>query len=104
MLAADVPFYRLTLPAYASLLHPGGAPPWATEAWLKAVTHKSSASEKPFILDSAVVAMLETDVRHLDSENATRAELIAALFGRHYKEKLRQLAESEETDFSPMSP
>ncbi|HZF56044.1 MAG TPA: RNA-directed DNA polymerase [Polyangiaceae bacterium] len=38
MLSAGIKFYRPSVPAYASLIHPGGAPEWLVKQWLKNVT------------------------------------------------------------------
>jgi hypothetical protein len=35
LLSSKVAFYRTQMPAYAMLLHPGGAPEWVIKAWVK---------------------------------------------------------------------
>src|SRR5262249_3535033 len=38
LLAAKVAFYRTRIPAYAMLIHPGGAPEWVVSAWVKGIS------------------------------------------------------------------
>ena len=35
LLKSKVTFYRTKLPIYASVIHPGGAPEWAVQSWIK---------------------------------------------------------------------
>lgn len=37
LLAANVRFYRTTLPVYSMVIHPGGAPPWVVAAWANGI-------------------------------------------------------------------
>jgi hypothetical protein len=45
MLRQNIAFYRQSVPAYATLLHPGGAPPWIVAEWLKRL--RSAVSARP---------------------------------------------------------
>ncbi|MCG8554063.1 MAG: RNA-directed DNA polymerase [Proteobacteria bacterium] len=46
MLACKVTFYRTRLPAYASIIHPGGAPEWAVREWLHSLVSQAKRKGK----------------------------------------------------------
>ena len=84
MLHRDVPFYRTALPAYASLLHPGGAPWWLVRAMLLAARGESTPQTE-FVADSPIVALLQRDVATATTENQTLEDLVARLLGDNYQ-------------------
>jgi hypothetical protein len=93
MLRRNVAFYRTTLPPYASLLHPGGAPEWAINALLSAAAKKPT-KQTEFVADSPVVALLEPDLSKIDASNQTFENLVAKLFGDDYQGVLDVLGDA----------
>lgn len=93
MLRQNVPFYRTDLPTYASLLHPGGAPEWATTALLSAAANKPTPAAE-FVAESPVVSLLANDLRKVDVTGKTFDEIVAQLFGDNYKAVLDVLGDS----------
>lgn len=94
MLRRDVPFYRPSLPPYASLLHPGGAPEWAIKALLTAATNQEK-EQSEFVAKSPVVALLEADIAKVADGERTFDDLVAKLFGDDYKSALELLDEGQ---------
>lgn len=45
LFTSNVTFYRSKLPAYASIIHPGGAPEWVVKAWIEFLQLKRIARE-----------------------------------------------------------
>ncbi|MHB8879733.1 MAG: RNA-directed DNA polymerase [Myxococcaceae bacterium] len=73
MLAADVAFYRNALPAYAEVVHVGGAPEWIVKNWLKSKTFEPSQK---------VALMVSKDVEGEKQHPITGSELLANLISR----------------------
>ncbi len=78
MLAKGVSFYRSTLPTYATLVHPGGAPEWVITAWLDAKSRASATG----LGEQPITKMIDTDLEALDREDKTVHELAQALIDR----------------------
>jgi hypothetical protein len=78
MLAKGVSFYRSALPAYATLVHPGGAPEWVIRAWLDAKSRATAIG----VAEQLVTKMIDTDLESLDREDKTVSELAQALIDR----------------------
>jgi hypothetical protein len=95
MLRRNVPFYRASLPQYASLLHPGGAPEWAINALLTAAVKKHPEKHDEFVTKSPVVALLEADIAKVAVGDRTFDEIVARLFGDDYKSVIELLDEGE---------
>lgn len=91
MLRRNVPFYRSSLPRYASFLHPGGAPDWAINAMLAAATHQPIAPQHESVVHSPVIALLEADISRVSAEHRTFNDLVAKLFGDDYKSVIEAL-------------
>jgi hypothetical protein len=89
MLKRKVSFYRASLPPYASLLHPGGAPQWAVSSLLTEAVKKANATEPaetPTVAStSPILARLEADIAALTTKADTFDEIVARLFGEDYK-------------------
>jgi hypothetical protein len=47
LLKHRVTFYRTTLPSYASVIHPGGAPEWVVRKWMSYLTGKAPSGAGP---------------------------------------------------------
>jgi len=75
-LAKGVTFYRKTLPAYALLVHPGGAPEWVVEMWLKAATTAAQAEATPI---DPVVKMLTSDAEQVETSGRTFNDILREL-------------------------
>jgi Reverse transcriptase (RNA-dependent DNA polymerase) len=81
LLAKSVTFYRRSLPRYAVLLHPGGAPEWSVVAWLKSLLRREETEKA-----TRAVPLLELVMRdlarigELPSENVK--DTILRLVGR----------------------
>jgi len=76
LLARGVSFYRKTLPHYALLVHPGGAPEWVVTAWLKAARVAAEADVTP---GDPVVQMLSEDVGQVGTTGKTFSDILREL-------------------------
>jgi hypothetical protein len=94
MLTKGVPFYRKDLPSYAALLHPGGAPDWAIDAWLRAAgTKEPTKAQRDFVADSPITDQIAGDVAQLAKrKDLSRDQVVAALFSEKDEELLIALA------------
>ncbi len=75
LLAKGISFYRRTVPDYALLVHPGGAPEWVVESWLKAAT----SVEPEEAIAPPVVKMISDDVETLERQGETFSDIVRAL-------------------------
>lgn len=73
LLNKGVAFYRQSLPAYALLVHPGGAPEWVVSAWLKAATSAEPATAEP------IIQMIREDAESLETAGKTFFDLLLEL-------------------------
>lgn len=93
MLRKRVSFYRSSLPTYASVLHPGGAPEWAVKAWLSAASKQADGAAPAS--DGDMVAKLVPDVKRIgDVTNDSFDEIVARLFGDDYQATMDALDDS----------
>ena len=95
----DVGFYQSTLPAYASVIAPGGAPDWVVRTWLKAILQPPGADEAEPIptFDSPVAQLVRRDAGRLNVRVGTLPNLLAFLQGRLTADELQQLMAEEST-------
>jgi hypothetical protein len=73
-----VTFYRKRLPAYASVVHPGGAPEWAVRLWLKDV-RKARTSKQKAKLALPILKLMTQDVSRLSRRPDTPDQLVTDL-------------------------
>ncbi|PYQ57456.1 MAG: hypothetical protein DMF53_22685 [Acidobacteria bacterium] len=76
LLARGVSFYRRTIPGYALIVHPGGAPEWVVEAWLKAATNIEPEDETAA---PPLVKMISDDVETLERRGETLSDILRDL-------------------------
>jgi hypothetical protein len=88
MLLKGVSFYRLRLPPYAILLHPGGAPEWLALEWIRAATGKPKTEG---LAEQHVARMIGDDLAALDTTGKAPDDLIRALIDRLTEHKVEQL-------------
>jgi Reverse transcriptase (RNA-dependent DNA polymerase) len=81
LLKHRVSFYRTSLPPYASIIHPGGAPEWMVEKWMQVLTGKS-ADEKTKMAESRVQMLLRADFKKIGSRLKESTDLVAELISR----------------------
>ena len=78
-----VTFYRTQLPAYAAVVHPGGAPPWILSLWLDLVR---GTEPRPGQLEAAqqqqAYRVVAEGVRELAGPPMSLADTMAALLAR----------------------
>jgi hypothetical protein len=96
LLARRITFYKPKLPPYALVVHPGGAPEWVVQKWMKALLIHKDAEERERILRSGgpVVELIERDLLALTKPVATQDDAIADLLAVFEPEAL--VAEIEE--------
>jgi hypothetical protein len=84
LLSAKVSFYRMQLPAYAMLVHPGGAPGWVVNAWVRRVSRprRRRAGLLP------VERLLESDLGSKDAARKARREFLSLLGRARGKRKM----------------
>jgi len=82
LLSAKVLFYRTQLRPYAMLLHPGGAPPWMVDGWVKSLRRRRKKGARVL----PVERLLETDFRSADATLRTERNLLRLL--RHQERGL----------------
>jgi hypothetical protein len=78
MLARNVTFYRPSLPPYALVIQPGGAPEWVVEKWINVVLGKQDeATAGPAVKDQApVLDLLRDDVKKVGPTAEASAVLV----------------------------
>src|SRR5262249_29151006 len=74
MLAKQVRFYRTTLPPYATVVHPGGAPDWLIKNWL---TQPAGGAPVP-----NVIALIKADLPTVEPEGKSTDDLVRSLLDR----------------------
>ena len=83
LLQRGVTFYRTQLPAYAAVVHPGGAPLWILSLWLDLVR---GTERRPGQLEAAQQQQVYRDVaegvRELAGSTMSLADTMAALLAR----------------------
>jgi hypothetical protein len=95
-LQRGVTFYRTKLPAYASVVHPGGAPQWTISLWLDILRGRDVPQKQ---VDSArelaVFQAIAGDMQRLVVAERSRDEMVAALFKAQDPETAALLADAE---------
>lgn len=86
MLSAGVTFYRRHLPTYAMLVHPGGAPQWVVDAWIRRVAERRQKRVRLLPVEK----LLETDLVSSDSARQATRDFLRLLRGRVEGQKLRR--------------
>jgi Reverse transcriptase (RNA-dependent DNA polymerase) len=61
LLTSKVTFYRKTVPSYASIIHPGGAPSWFVREWFDSLRAKRKRKER----GARVVDLIGKDIKEL---------------------------------------
>ncbi len=78
LLKHKVTFYRTKLPAYASVVHPGGAPEWVVRKWMDvSVTPEPAAERMP--AGAPIPKSIEEDLHKLKSRPSTEDEAVTGL-------------------------
>jgi hypothetical protein len=80
LLKRKVTFYRIKLPSYASIVHPGGWPEWVVRKWMDIKIRPDRAAER-MPKTAPIPKPIEDDLRRIRSVPATEDEVIAALLG-----------------------
>lgn len=82
LLAKKVTFYRMQLPRYAAIIHPGGAPEWALRSWVRSLLSgevgeaHGQAPKGGMPQTSEFFRRLSEDIRHLGGEGATHDDVV----------------------------
>jgi hypothetical protein len=72
LLKSKVTFYRTKLPVYASIVHPGGAPEWVVQSWIRFLRLKKTTRAKETELKAHPFPIL--DLMRKDLERVPRKE------------------------------
>jgi hypothetical protein len=83
MLASQVAFTRTTLPPYAALLHPGGAPTWLARQWFVAVTGAEGLEGPIAPVESPTLTSVVSDAAPLRDSVADLDDLRVQLLRIH---------------------
>ena len=89
-----VTFYRTSLPSYAMIIHPGGAPEWIVRRWVKSVLGDGRGDQE----QSKVYRTIAKDLRALKKKGValTADDAILHLLDRDQTENLEAVTFSEE--------
>jgi hypothetical protein len=85
LLKQNIAFYRRKVPAYAAVIHPGGAPEWVVASWLKDLREPKSVEPTAPVggAQSAepapVVSQIAKDIQRLAQLTGSNDEVIARL-------------------------
>lgn len=83
LLDAKVSFYQTRLPAYALLIHPGGAPEWVVNAWVTSLA--KAAETAPPTAAPAPPSAMGVDVAKLPSAERTAMDTVRELLDKFSK-------------------
>jgi hypothetical protein len=88
LLARKVTFYRPTLPAYALVIHQGGAPEWVLKEWLKVLRHPELeiSADRKKVEDTPVFELFKADLAKIGRASASDADAVADLLDIHEPE------------------
>jgi hypothetical protein len=78
---SKITFYRTNLPTYASVIHPGGAPEWAVQSWIR-LLRKIVTGVGPEELKAHAIPILELmrqDLEHVTQKETSIDDAIAEL-------------------------
>jgi hypothetical protein len=76
LLARKISFYRTVLPPYASVVHPGGAPEWAVQAWIKDIRDPRRQRQRRKV---RILELMRRDILGLEKVPGSGDDTIAAL-------------------------
>ena len=101
MLARKITFYRQKMPAYASVIHQGGAPEWVVARWLDVVTGRVQLSDGEVKAQEkiVVVSMLREAGPSVVKPEETPQEAVATLLDA--AQQSRSEVETELSDYEP---
>jgi len=101
MMARKITFYRQKLPAYASVIHQGGAPEWVVARWLDVITGRAepSVAEAKAQDKIAVVTMLREAVPSAVKPEETAQEAVSTLLDT--AQQSRSEVKTELSDYEP---
>jgi hypothetical protein len=78
LLKHKVTFYRTRLPAYASVVHPGGAPEWVVRKWMDVRVKPETAADR-MPVSAPIPWPIKEDLTRMRSAPSTGDEAIASL-------------------------
>jgi hypothetical protein len=81
LLRHKVTFYRLKLPSYANVVHPGGAPDWVVNKWMTSFLHASAATTQT-PQTSSIPQAIAADLRLLTTTPSSVDDAVASLLDR----------------------
>jgi hypothetical protein len=99
LLQKGVTFYRNALPNYAIVIHPGGAPEWAVQAWFQDML-ALPGRPKPKQPWPSIVKIIRRDLIRLGLKGVTPDDAVADLLDIMETDEFAALLEHEETYFS----
>ncbi len=81
LLARRITFYKPKLPPYALVVHPGGAPEWIVQKWIKALMDRQNTGQRQKMigLSGPVLELIERDLNALTTPAATQVDALAKL-------------------------
>jgi hypothetical protein len=84
LLKHNVTFYRMDLPAYATIIHPGGAPDWVVHGWIAALTGKPRDARGPAEreAESPILRLIEEDLEKVRGVPSSADDAIVGLMDR----------------------
>ncbi len=98
LLKHKVTFYRRKLPAYASIIHPGGAPDWVVRKWLELLSRIPSEEGAETIQESPVLNMISKDLAELGRVPTSFDDVIRDLLDRFAPQEEVQVGEVSHED------
>ena len=78
LMAHKVTFYRTKLPAYAGVVHPGGAPDWVVRKWMD-TSIKPGTADARMPVGAPIPKLIKDDLARLKSSPSSDDEAVAGL-------------------------
>jgi hypothetical protein len=83
LLKHKVTFYRTSLPPYASIIHPGGAPEWMVQKWMALLTGKIAPKDgQAETTESTVQMLVREDFEKIGRRPSEPDDAVVDLLGR----------------------
>jgi hypothetical protein len=83
LLKHKVTFYRTSLPPYASIIHPGGAPEWMVQKWMSLLTGKlAPMAGQAQIVESPVQILVRADFEKIRRRPSEPDDVVVDLLDR----------------------
>jgi hypothetical protein len=83
LLKRKVTFYRTSLPPYASIIHPGGAPEWMVQKWMSLLTGKVAAMPgQAEVAESPVQMLVRDDFEKIGRRPSEPDDVVVDLLAR----------------------